>query len=90
VFANIKAVPDRSMGLVNVVFVSNKCSLGRLRVQGVREMQGAQATVARDFRPRVFSWIDPKWTPDLRPKIFSNSVFKFAEIFDILKLFPGV
>ncbi len=33
-----------------------------------------KGTVARDFLPLIFLWIDPIWAPDSHSKIFSNSV----------------
>ncbi len=32
-----------------------------------------KGTVAREFLPLVFSWIDPIWAPNSHPEIFSNS-----------------
>jgi hypothetical protein len=32
-----------------------------------------KGTVARDFGPWFFSWIDPIWAPNSYPKTFSNS-----------------
>jgi hypothetical protein len=44
------------------------------RTKNLNEKDFFEGTVARDFRPLIFSSINPNWAPDSYPKIFSNSV----------------
>ncbi len=48
-----------------------------------------KGTVARDFRPLVFSTNRPYIVPEFTPKIFLNSVSNSRK-YSYLKLFPGV